>query len=558
MPPLDAPMDDQKNKALVAALAQIEKQFGKGSIMKMGEAQIANDLHGRLHRLARPRYRPRRRRPAPRPRGRDLRSRVVRQDHAVPAGRRADPEGRRRRRLHRRRERARPGLRRQARRERRRPPASRSRTRASRRWRSPTCWCAPAASTSSSSTRSRPSCPRPKSKARWATSCPGLQARLMSQALRKLDRQHQAHQHAGDLHQPDPHEDRRDVRQPRNHHRRQRAQVLRLGAPGHPPHRLDQEGRRGRRQRDARQGRQEQGGAAVPRGAVRHPLRRGHLARRRDHRARRRTTASSTSPAPGTPTTATRSARARTTRASTCASIPRSPRRSRRGFASRRRAVAGQAGRSAASRRDERGIAPALRARATRVSDDAPRACRGARHCTRHAAPGLAQGTRGRADACPARLQPRRARAARLRQQGVPEAARIERAARRARGRRATCRTRAMPKPSSRTARAASASARSSTALKERGIAQADADQAHRTCWRGADELEDAIALWQRRFGAPPADDREKARQVRFLQAAATAVDWRCAVLKRAGRGRRGRGLMPESPARRQSCAAWM
>src|SRR6478735_257169 len=37
-------MDDQKNKALVAALAQIEKQFGKGSIMKMGEAQIANDL----------------------------------------------------------------------------------------------------------------------------------------------------------------------------------------------------------------------------------------------------------------------------------------------------------------------------------------------------------------------------------------------------------------------------------------------------------------------------------------------------------------------------------
>ena len=44
MPPLDIPMDDQKNKALAAALAQIEKQFGKGSIMKMGEAQIANDL----------------------------------------------------------------------------------------------------------------------------------------------------------------------------------------------------------------------------------------------------------------------------------------------------------------------------------------------------------------------------------------------------------------------------------------------------------------------------------------------------------------------------------
>ena len=42
--PLDSPMDDQKNKALAAALAQIEKQFGKGSIMKMGDAQIQNDL----------------------------------------------------------------------------------------------------------------------------------------------------------------------------------------------------------------------------------------------------------------------------------------------------------------------------------------------------------------------------------------------------------------------------------------------------------------------------------------------------------------------------------
>jgi len=37
-------MDDNKGKALAAALVQIEKQFGKGSIMKMGEAQIQNDL----------------------------------------------------------------------------------------------------------------------------------------------------------------------------------------------------------------------------------------------------------------------------------------------------------------------------------------------------------------------------------------------------------------------------------------------------------------------------------------------------------------------------------
>jgi recombination protein RecA len=37
-------MDENKGKALAAALAQIEKQFGKGSIMKMGDAQIQNDL----------------------------------------------------------------------------------------------------------------------------------------------------------------------------------------------------------------------------------------------------------------------------------------------------------------------------------------------------------------------------------------------------------------------------------------------------------------------------------------------------------------------------------
>src|SRR5450830_1634276 len=37
-------MDDNKSKALAAALSQIEKQFGKGSIMKMGDADIAKDI----------------------------------------------------------------------------------------------------------------------------------------------------------------------------------------------------------------------------------------------------------------------------------------------------------------------------------------------------------------------------------------------------------------------------------------------------------------------------------------------------------------------------------
>ena len=37
-------MDDNKAKALAVALAQIEKQFGKGSIMKMGDGSVFNDI----------------------------------------------------------------------------------------------------------------------------------------------------------------------------------------------------------------------------------------------------------------------------------------------------------------------------------------------------------------------------------------------------------------------------------------------------------------------------------------------------------------------------------
>lgn len=37
-------MDDNKKKALNAALGQIEKQFGKGAVMRMGDAQINRDI----------------------------------------------------------------------------------------------------------------------------------------------------------------------------------------------------------------------------------------------------------------------------------------------------------------------------------------------------------------------------------------------------------------------------------------------------------------------------------------------------------------------------------
>jgi recombination protein RecA len=37
-------MEDNKSKALSAALAQIEKQFGKGSIMRLGDGEVAKDI----------------------------------------------------------------------------------------------------------------------------------------------------------------------------------------------------------------------------------------------------------------------------------------------------------------------------------------------------------------------------------------------------------------------------------------------------------------------------------------------------------------------------------
>jgi recombination protein RecA len=37
-------MDENKTRALAAALSQIEKQFGKGSIMRLGEAEISQDI----------------------------------------------------------------------------------------------------------------------------------------------------------------------------------------------------------------------------------------------------------------------------------------------------------------------------------------------------------------------------------------------------------------------------------------------------------------------------------------------------------------------------------
>ena len=92
----------------------------------------------------------------------------------------------------------------------------------------------------------------------------GIQARLMSQAMRKLTGIVSKSNTCLDLHQPDPRKDRRHVRQPRNHFRRPRAQVLLVGSHRHSPN-CGHQRRRGRdRQSHQGQGCQEQSGAAFP------------------------------------------------------------------------------------------------------------------------------------------------------------------------------------------------------------------------------------------------------------------------------------------------------
>ena len=71
-------------------------------------------------------------------------------------------------------------------------------------------------------------------------------------------------------------------------------------------------------------------------------------------------------------------------------------------------------------------------------------------------------------------------------------------------------------------------------ALREKGVA-APAAQEALAALDGDDEFAQALALWRRRFGKAPADEREKARQVRFLvsRGYATSVVFR--VLRASG-----------------------
>ncbi len=68
----------------------------------------------------------------------------------------------------------------------------------------------------------------------------GLQARLMSQALRKLTSTISKSNTCCDLHQPDPDEDRGFHGQPGDYHRRKCLKILRLASPGYPEDRSHQ------------------------------------------------------------------------------------------------------------------------------------------------------------------------------------------------------------------------------------------------------------------------------------------------------------------------------
>ena len=70
--------------------------------------------------------------------------------------------------------------------------------------------------------------------------------------------------------------------------------------------------------------------------------------------------------------------------------------------------------------------------------------------------------------------------------------------------------------------------------LREKGVDGAVAKEALAEL-DGVDEVDAALALWRRRFGTVPGNDREKSRQVRFLQARGFSTTTALKVLGRAG-----------------------
>ena len=99
--------------------------------------------------------------------------------------------------------------------------------------------------------------PRAELDGEMGDSLPGLQARLMSQALRKLTAIVSSSTYLFYFHQPAARKDRRVFRFAGNYDRRKSSEILRVFATGHSPHRCDQGRRQARRQPHARQSREK-------------------------------------------------------------------------------------------------------------------------------------------------------------------------------------------------------------------------------------------------------------------------------------------------------------
>jgi regulatory protein len=73
-------------------------------------------------------------------------------------------------------------------------------------------------------------------------------------------------------------------------------------------------------------------------------------------------------------------------------------------------------------------------------------------------------------------------------------------------------------------------------ALTQRRVASPAAQTALDTL-KNVDELAEASALWARRFDSPPRDERERARQIRFLMARGYGLSTALKVVRRPGAG---------------------
>ena len=221
-------IEDNRKKALAAALGQIEKQFGKGSVMRLGDATAAIRHRSRspparwvsISRSASAACRA----------AAWSRSTVRKSSGKTTLALTVIAEAqtrRRHRRLRRCRARARSDVRREARRQRQGPAglAAGHRRAGARDHRH-----------AGALGRGRRRRHRLGRRAHAEGRDRGRDGRDAARPAGAPDvagaaqahRQHQALQHDRHLHQPDPHEDRRDVRQPGDDHRRQRAEVLRL------------------------------------------------------------------------------------------------------------------------------------------------------------------------------------------------------------------------------------------------------------------------------------------------------------------------------------------